>query len=91
MPAKTVADTTPRKKINRFHRPRVISSGCSPYSPPKAIATTSSASQAVRGGREPRRSRPVRIIRAIPTGIAAARQAIEMPRDMIETMVSFRT
>ena len=44
-----------------------------------------------RGGNSPIRNKAVTIMSATPTGIAAARQAIEMSSDISDTIDSFST
>ena len=88
MPANTVTATTPRKNTIRLPRPSVSSVGCSSANPPMIAATTISASSVAGLGCARMRSRTVSARRPTHTGIAAARQLIEMSSDMIETIDS---
>ncbi|MDT4834424.1 hypothetical protein FQZ97_680600 [compost metagenome] len=76
-PAKTVAATTPTKKISRFSLPSDVNSGCaSQNNPTTAAAPTSATSIWGRVCVRTRRSRATTDISPMPTGMAAARQAL---------------
>ncbi len=76
-PANTVAATMPTKKITRFSLPSVEKSGwASQNSPITAAAPASAASICGRVWVRARRSSATMAISPMPTGMAAARQAL---------------
>ena len=90
-PANTAAATTPKKKISRFSRPSPGKIGCNSQKPPNSATTTASAANAAARSRGSMRSRAVTIISPTPTGIADARQLIEMLSVISDTIDSLST
>ena len=89
MPAKTVAATTPTKNTSRLSWPRPARNGGS--SDRLAIATTTPASAMRAGirGYAAMRSSTMTLMSTMPSGIATARQLMEMSSDMMLTIASF--